>query len=121
MDTWSFNEEGVLVRTTKDEAALQQQQARFGGAALSRIHDLHLLDEEKATDSSESAAGASSSSSKAVSVAAKCPPSPATLNRSKSLNCLAGRPNPSTPPVRKSGMRILRWFKKAFSKARSRV
>eukprot|EP00250_Pteridium_aquilinum_P016581 c23173_g1_i1 orf=404-832(-) len=115
-DTWSFNEEGVLVRNTKEEAAAQQLHGqRFGGAALSRIHDLHLLDEEEAS----AALPSSSSTSSTLPVTMNCPPpSPARFSRSKSVGSLPARPEPvplARKPV-KSGNRVLRWLKKAFSK-----
>lgn len=94
-DSWAFNEEGVLVRTTsKDEGHGQ----RFGGSALSRIHDLQ--DEEEA--------GASAAAS-------GCPPSPAALGRSKSVGSAPAAASVNAPQ-RKSGLGVLKWLKKAFNK-----
>lgn len=98
-DSWAFNEEGVLVRTTsKDEGHGGQ---RFGGSALSRIHDLQ--DEEEA--------GASA----AAAAASACPPSPAALGRSKSVGS-APAASVNAPHQLKSGLGLLKWIKKTFSK-----
>lgn len=82
------------MRTMKDEVHGQ----RFGGSALSRIHDSQDDGEE---------AGPSSSA------AANCPDAPAVLGRSKSVGAEAASANTNQ---RKSGIRVMKWLKKTFNK-----
>lgn len=97
-DSWTCNEDGVLVRKTKEESSsssLSSQSQHFG-SSLARIHDSQ--DDADPTPSTN--------------------PAPSVLSRSKSVG--SAPPTLKTDSPRKpSASRVIKWLKKAFAKLRN--
>ncbi|KAH7438204.1 hypothetical protein KP509_04G005400 [Ceratopteris richardii] len=104
--TWTYNEEGVLVRQTKEGSSASVNGSGAAVGSLSRIH--HWQGSGDETESS--------------SLGKKLPiSSTSMLLRSKSVGCAPGKLLSETPqlPAKTKKSSLLKWLKKTFVKLKN--